>query len=742
MHGLYPSVYKHGGQEKTILSTQLEASHAREVLPCIDEPEAKATFTLSLTIPKNQTALSNTPVKKITESGKLITVDFETTPKMSTYLLAFAVGNFEFARKKIPNGPEVRVYAAPGHKERLNFALKTATKFLNFYNDYFGIAYPLEKLDLVAIPSFGAGAMENWGLITFREEALLIDEEHSSLVSKQQVASVIAHEIAHQWFGNLVTMDWWTDLWLNEGFASFMECYAVDAVFPKWKIWEQFVSGEYTGALRNDSLLNTHPVEVPVDDPEEINEIFDEISYHKGASIIRMLHNYLGDKDFRRGLKHYLKKYSYANAQTAQLWQALEEKSNKQVVKFMEAWTKQSGHPVVTVNRLKDKTIKLQQHKFIASPLERKQPQLIFWPIPINSVFHKEEILLTERRAKWNTGSGKDSLKLNQGQSGFYQVNYSPRLLKELLPLVGNQKLEPIDRLGLLSDSFEMTRAGLQDIENYLDLLYSFKKEDNPQVWNVIYYHLATFLKLFGSNATLESLVKSLGEDLTKELYKKLGWTVGENDSEFTRLLRRNVLALSLRIENKDAINTTYKLFNQKTKNKELHPDIRGIVYQGLAKRNTKSGYNDLLKLYRSAMLAEERNRLIGPLCSYEDKKLFKQSLGLIKDPEVKLQEKTYWISSCLMNRHNNQLAWSWLQNNWEWYLNLFRNTHDVGSVISSIGYTFQDKKVAREVAKFFDKNGYGGITRSVDQAIETIKLQAEWVERDQDALRKYLVEN
>jgi len=331
MNGIYPCFFQHDDKEYQLVATQFESHHAREAFPCVDEPEAKATFDLTLTTPADETVLANTPAKHETVHKKLKTTTFETTPKMSTYLLAFVYGDMGHKEAKTKNGVVVRTYATPDN--------------VAFTDDYFGIEYPLPKCDLVALPDFAAGAMENWGCITFREHAVLVDPANTPLASKQYVAMVVAHELAHQWFGNLVTMRWWTDLWLNEGFASWIEYLAVDHLFPEWQMWTQFAVSEQQRAFKLDGLEHTHPIEVPVHHPNQISSIFDTISYSKGASAINMLHEYLGAEVFRDGLRHYLQRHAYGNTDTIDLWQALEEISGKSVKDFMHDWISLPGYP-------------------------------------------------------------------------------------------------------------------------------------------------------------------------------------------------------------------------------------------------------------------------------------------------------------------------------------------------------------------------------------------------------------
>src|SRR5918996_4384708 len=351
LRGFYRSEYiRPDGAKRTMATTEFEAPDARRAFPCWDEPAHKAKFTIAVIIPAELTAISNMPIVSETpQAGGTKLVQFAESPIMSTYLLAIMVGEFECVEAQA-EGTLVRVWTTPGKKEQGRFALDVSCRLLSFYNNYFGIPYPLPKLDLIAIPDFAAGAMENWGAITYREVALLVDPAHSSAATKQRVAIIIAHEIAHMWFGNLVTMEWWNDLWLNEGFASWIEYKAVDHLFPEWDMWTQFTFADLGPAMALDGLRNTHPIEAEVKTPHDINELFDAISYSKGAAIIRMLEQFLGEETFRRGLAHYLSSHEYGNARTEDLWAALGQVSGKPVKAIMDTWTKQPGYPYVHVD--------------------------------------------------------------------------------------------------------------------------------------------------------------------------------------------------------------------------------------------------------------------------------------------------------------------------------------------------------------------------------------------------------
>ncbi|CAJ0921272.1 unnamed protein product, partial [Mesorhabditis belari] len=495
MQGFYRSKYLHEGQEKWILATQFESTYAREAFPCFDEPMYKATYDVTLVVDDGLTALSNAPVRAESKEGKKHIVTFDTTPKMSSYLVAFAVGHFEYLEQKSSKGTLIRVYTVPGKKHLGEFALEVGTKSIDWYADWFGIPYSMPKCDLIAIPDFSMGAMENWGLVTFREIALLFDAEKTSTKQKAYVALVIAHELAHLWFGDLVTMKWWTDLWLKEGFASFMEYLFVGYNYPEMKIWLHFLNDELASGFELDALKNSHPIEVPIDNPNELDEIYDSITYAKSNSVNRMLCFYLGEESFQKGLRIYLQRFQFSNAETNDLWKCLSEASGVDVMALMSGWTKQMGFPVVAVSKVSedDKNLKLSftQKRFIADGSEDSADSL--WKVPLtfsstsspDQPFHRT--VLSERSSEQSLAVAKGEwLKVNQGTTGFYRVKYSGELLEGLLKAVANQTLPVLDRFGLSNDLFALANAGQVPISQVLSFVESSLKENEYSVWRTL----------------------------------------------------------------------------------------------------------------------------------------------------------------------------------------------------------------------------------------------------------------
>ena len=423
MHGLYPCYFTYNGVKKQLFATQFESHHAREVFPCVDEPAAKATYDVTLVTAPELTVLGNMPVAESSEKDGTLTTTFATTPRMSSYLLAFVVGELHKKTAHTASDVEVNVWATPAQNEdTLDFALDIATRSIDFYNEYFGVPYPLPKSDHVALPDFSSGAMENWGLITYRESCLLADPKLTPESSKRFIATVIAHELSHQWFGNLVTMQWWNDLWLNESFANMMEYVAVDALHPEWRMWEDFATNEVTAALRRDSLDGVQPVQADVNHPDEISTLFDPaIVYAKGGRLLVMVRRLIGEEAFRAGLKAYFEKFAYQNTVGNDLWQELETASGQPIVDLMNTWISQPGLPIVQVEQNssdEQPTTSLRQERFFIGD---HQPSDTLWPIPLFTNQPLDDEILTERE---KTFTIEKPLQLNCGLNGHFVTHY------------------------------------------------------------------------------------------------------------------------------------------------------------------------------------------------------------------------------------------------------------------------------------------------------------------------------
>ncbi|XP_078355734.1 puromycin-sensitive aminopeptidase-like, partial [Oculina patagonica] len=670
LKGFYRCKYTgEDGNQKFCAVTHFEPTGARRAFPCWDEPTIRATFDITLVVPKDRVALSNmnlTEEKDYTDDTSLKVVKFARTPIMSTYLVAFVVGEFDYVEGKDSDGVTIRVYTAKGKAIQGKFALEVAKKCLPFYKEYFGIGYLLPKLDLIAIQDFVIGAMENWGLVTYRETCLLIDPKDSSAAAKQYVALVVGHELAHMWFGNLVTVEWWTHLWLKEGFASWIEYLLVDHCFPEFDVWTQFVSTDFASALKLDALCNSHPIEVPVGHPGEIEEIFDTISYNKGASIIRMLHQYVGDQDFRKGLNHYLKKFEYSAASTDDLWASLSHASSKPVAAVMDTWTKQMGFPVLSVTaEQKGKSFQLtiSQRKFSADGATKDSSQ---WKVPIavcTSASPTQPVVETLLEKDSCTvvvnGVGKDQwIKVNPGQVGFYRVQYSSAMLELLLPAINDNSVPPRDRLGLQSDLFALAQAGLASTTEFLKLAEQFKNETNYTVWNDLTANLSNLAKLLQNTGFYPSF-QTFCVKLYEQIASKVGWDPKDGEGHLDALLRGLVLGCMGRSGDQATIAEARKRFDAHCKGESTIPaDLRSAVYSTVLKHGDDVTLDSMMKLFREADLDEEKVRIMRCMGAVLQPELIKKVLDFSMSSEVRSQDTVFVIAGVTGSLLGRELAW------------------------------------------------------------------------------------
>lgn len=502
MAGFYRSSFKDtDGSTKYIATTQMEPTDARRAFPCFDEPALKAEYTITLIADEEHTCLSNmdqASEKKVDSKisgGKKKAVTFNKTPLMSTYLLAFIVGKLNVIETNAFRVP-VRVFATPASDiEHGRFSLDLAAKTLKFYEETFDSKFPLPKMDMVAIPDFSAGAMENWGLITYRVADVLFDDKTSGASVKQRVAEVVQHELAHQWFGNLVTMDFWDGLWLNEGFATWMSWYSCDKFYPDWRVWQGYVTDTLQGALSLDSLRSSHPIEVPVKRADEINQIFDAISYSKGSCVLRMISKYLGEDVFMEGIRQYLKKHAYGNTQTRDLWASLSAASGKNVEDVMDIWTRNIGYPVVTVTENEDSSsINVKQNRFLRTGDVRPEEDQTLYPVFLGLRTKQginEDLTLRKREGTFKVPN-LDFFKLNADHSGIYRTSYTPERLKKLGEAAKEGLLPVEDRAGMIADAGALAASGYQKTSGILSLLKGFSDETEFVVWDEILTRIST----------------------------------------------------------------------------------------------------------------------------------------------------------------------------------------------------------------------------------------------------------
>jgi puromycin-sensitive aminopeptidase len=739
LHGFYRSRYELEGQTHWLATTQFEAISAREAFVCIDEPAAKAVFETTITAASAYQILSNTEAVDTRTSGALKTVKFAPTPKMSTYLVAFVVGDLKVVESQTADQVAVRVYTTPGKQQWAEFALEVATQTLDFYCDYFGTPYPLSKLDMVAIPDFDAGAMENWGLVTYRESAVLIDPEHSTLQNRQWVAQVVVHELGHQWFGNLVTMEWWTDLWLNEGFARWTESLATNHIFPEWQMWTQFVTSAHASARELDSLANTHPIEVPIHNPAEIDEIFDAISYDKGASIIRMLEAYLGAETFQKGIQHYLHQHAYGNTVTNDLWLALEQISGKPVAQLMNAWTSQGGYPIVTITPDGD-SLKLSQQRFFADPAVSTDTTTL-WPIPF-SVLSAEGVsephLLKQATEKLPLKIADSAwFKPNPGQSGFYLTNYNQQQLANLIPILA--ELSPEDRYGVVTDIMFLVQSGRQPTTSALDVIMNLGQETNYSVWQALLGGLGEILGIISEDTLLEQLEAAIARLIAPSI-RRLGWDGQPDEDYFDSLLRPQILGLAARCGVPEVRAEAAQRFAKLVQGDHIAADLRPAIYTAVARSGATETFDELWKLHQATDLQSDQANLSRAMSLFPQPELHQRFLELSLSDEVRSQDSVTWLIRSLQNRHSRAAAWKFIQANWPLLNKRYgQGGHSLTYIPRGLGMSMNTLAEAKSVEAFFATRSVPTIARSIQQALEQIRMAAGWYERDRQAIEDWL---
>ncbi|HUC96595.1 MAG TPA: M1 family metallopeptidase, partial [Candidatus Saccharimonadales bacterium] len=720
LHGMYPCYFEHDGIKKELVATQFESHYAREAFPCIDEPEAKATFDVTLITDADQTVLGNMPVKEQRNQDKQLVTTFETTPIMSTYLLAWVIGEMHRKTATTKRGIEVSVWATPAQPANsLDFPLDIAVRSIDFFEDYFGTNYPLTKCDNVALPDFSYGAMENWGLLTYREIAILADPKTTSISNKQYAATVVAHEISHQWFGNLVTMKWWNDLWLNESFATLIEYVATDALQPDWNIWMDFACFESTSALRRDSLAGVQPVQTEVNHPDEIGTLFDgAIVYAKGARLMKMMKRYIGDDAFRLGLAKYFKEYAYKNTEASDLWRVLSKESNKDIGAFMTKWISKPGFPVLHVVR-DDNKIKLSQER-LSNGLNGHDDSL--WPIPLNSNYQEmPEIFDTKDLIVEVTGS--DPIRFNIGNDAHFITHYESKLLDELIDEVKSGKLNPLDRLQLLNEQLILTNSGVIPSAELIPLIRAYKDETAEPVWNVISMAISELKKFIENDEKAEMKLRHLAGSMAKNQFARLGWDEKKNETEEDTKLRSTILGLMIYSEDKSALDYAAKLY-ESVPIEELNPELRGIVISSVIRqKNDIDMVKKLLSQYEKTSSSELKLDINIGVTATKDEEIIDLLLGKIKDTSfIRIQDTARWIAYLIRNKFGRQKTWEWVRNNWDWINTTFGGDKSYDDYPRYTANALSTQKQLDEYIEFFGNlRSDPSLTRVIDMGINEI---------------------
>ena len=814
LNGFYRSFYTHPTLGlRPMATTQFETADARKAFPCFDEPLAKAKFTIEVVIPADLEAISNAAVAKVEHvdpyadsssipdatgdsrplnvvnvTRKLKRVSFEETELMSTYLVALCVGDFVPSEKVTTAcGIDLRVWATPGKEHLKSFALKVAKHGVEFYSKKFGVPYGFgKKIDFIAVKNFAAGAMENPGAITFRETDLLIDEKTATISELKRVAEVVLHELAHMWFGDLVTMVWWTWLWLNESFATFMALVCLDDLFPEWHVIDDFAQRR-AAAFRLDSLKSTHPIECPVHRPEECDELFDLISYEKGCSILYMIYCYMGREHFLAGVSAYLKKFSYGNAEGHDFWDSLQEVADAQslnlpIRQIMDAWVLTPGHPVIEVTSSAAKgsiTLTQRDFKFLADAVSDS-----IWPTPVHMRIKSDKgevseqvILLTEKTKTVALGKFQ-SVVVNANGNGFFRVVYAPELLSKLTEEV--QDLTVVERFNLVNDTWSAVRAGMVSSVDYLDLVKLFSRETDPNVWDIIIGSLRSLYKLL-PEATQPFFARTV-RDLTMPTYYRLGWEPKEGEDVQTRELRGSIIGVigtlgkDPQVQAKAArmfkrwklqratavpkkVSSSWALsalshvghtlaerfcrlwvVEQWGEEQDLDPNVLPAVIGILASIGDEKRFDEFFALFQAAKdkNPQDENRFMSSLAKFDDPELYRRATQLALSEHIRSQDAPSFLASILASTRSDKSnhAWEFVQKNWDAMV----KAYPTNGVVRLAGATtaLDTPEMEQEVIAFLAAHPIESGTMAISQALEQLRVNVALRQRESQKLVRY----
>lgn len=775
--GLYKSEYldPDTGEMKAIVGSDMEPTDARKAFPCFDEPQMKAQFTTTIINQPQYHALSNMDIKNSeTMDDGWIKTEFNTSPKMPTYLACFAVsefGHLELFSEK--NNLPLRVYL-PKHQiaaGQANYSLEVLKSVFDYYETRFGIDFSLPKMDMIAIPNFGTGAMENWGLITYRETNLLYDENDSSESSKQRVAQVVAHEMVHQWFGDLVTMKWWDNIWLNEGFASFFEYEGQTNKEPSWDIPNHFIIDDEQPVLRIDSSVTSHPIVADVSSPSEITSLFDTISYSKGACVLRVMQDVLGDEYFIAALQYYLQKRQYSNADHNDLFADMQEYLDNSdfsgaidVAEVFRPWVEQLGYPVLNVVSDSSGGFTVTQSQFLSDSNADKslQPDTTWdykWRVDVSyitssdSATVKRAVLPLQNDAEVTLNNVLDTdvwIKLNPGQKGYYRVNYEVSMWTAFVNQLTTDPsaFTEADRSNLLDDAFNLAPAKLITYTQALDMTKYLETERSYYVWDSFSSgssYIRIMLENSGNIEVYDKFKAYYNEKVTPS-YNYLGWDVSMGDHN-DKLNRYTILALALRYGNQDALNQATDYFNQwiASESYYLYPDTRSLVYRYGIKNSGEAEWNTTLERYINEQSASNKGNILYGLASTENIKLLDRLLEICKDESIiKSQDFFTAIQYISYTPIGNRMAWQWIQLNWQYMIDRFGLTdRNFGRLVPNVASDWNTEIQLWELESFFERWPEAGAGESGRATtISSIGENIAWVADNIDSIDLWLTEN
>ncbi len=732
LYGFYRSKYTYRKKDAYILTTQFEAPNARAALPCLDEPAYKATFDVALVVDKKLSTVSNMPIKSTKDAGKgKKRVTFATTPRMSTYLLYMGVGDFERVSGNAGK-LKVSVVTVPDKRALTGIPLDYAKRFVLDLQSYFNVKYQLPKLDVIAIPDFAAGAMENWGAVTFREAALLCDNKNAAVTTKQYIAEVVAHEFAHQWFGDLVTMRWWDDMWLNESFATLMASMAVDREFPEWKTMLGYRYDTMDTAMVVDGMKNTHPISTEVRTVGEIEKLFDAIGYEKGGSMLLMLKDYVGSETFRKALHNYLKRHSYSNATKSDLWDAVQKQADREgkrmpINSMMQNWLDRPGYPVLHV-RMGDGYADIAQERFTISGNMQERP----WIVPINYLTEKGPgaFLLSQKSARIRVRG--DWIKLNHGQSGFYRVRYDSDMLARLGEMIKDGKLDALDGWGVENDLFAMARSRTVNVFDYLDFVKRYAMDPGYPLSMSVSEHLSWITTISVGREWRDQAV-AISRDFHKRVLESLGWKTGEKE-EATDTLRRSMSISALgMLKDPETVSKASEIFDAFVNRKErIDDNIKSAVYMTVAfNRPSEELLDRFMELYKNDPVPQDKSRALQSAGMLGDRSLVRKALGFALSKQVRIQDSWRIMVGAGSNPITDDIYREWAMVNWKRLMKTFPpSTHVMGRYTEVFGAA-KDKESRDKIAGFFGKkqNIRDDIVLDSKKAIERIDSNIRFLE-------------
>lgn len=738
LKGLYQSLYRDAeGNEHLIATSQCQSTDARRVIPCWDEPYFKATFQTTMVVPAGQEAYSNTrELERTTLEDGRVEFRFAPTMKMSSYLLAFIAGPFEATEPRVVRGTPIRVIVPRGNLHLTEVAMENAVFCFEYLSNYYGIPYPGDKLDHIAIPDFAAGAMENVGLITYRDAYLIMDEEKASQGELQNSLDVIGHEIAHQWFGNLVTLAWWEGAWLNEAFASFMELKSTDAKKPEWKRWLAFANLEVPWAMGTDQLVTTRPIEFEVNAPSEVDEMFDAITYGKGSAVLRMIEMFIDEDRFRIGVGNYLSKHQYGNTVTPDLWEALDGVCVWPVSEIMDSWVYQRGFPQVEVRRA-DGGLHLAQRRYLAIPDES---DATIWNLPLqlrgsttDEPFVRKVLLDTDEETILLDGE-VEWMVANAGGHGFYRTSYENDLFEDLFSHL--DQLDDIERYSLVSDTLAFVRNGQVPASSFLDLVGRFGDEEEHAIWSVIVAGLGS-IEHHALEETVRGRFEEFVGDLLRPAFARVGWAPRNGDTDLQRKLRGMLIAaLGTLGRDEEVIEEAASIVSRVLSGADaIDPEVVTAALSVYAYHGGAAEYETLWETYQKATTPLEQRRYLRSVAGVQEADLAVSTLDKIVGGDIRTQDG-FWVFAHLLGGHAGPAVWTSARKRWDEVLAVMPGMTRL-RVVEGLP-ALSRPEVAADVKAFFAEHPIPDARRALAQKLERLEANVLFRERETPRVKAY----